>query len=689
MDGNAMKRGREPAVRTSGRGRRPGAGGTVRRRLSAVLTALFAMLAPGVAIPGGASADPSLTLGDADTYAVLAGTSVTNTNLTSITGDLGVSPGTTVTGFPPGTVSGSIRTGAAAAGAKADVVAAYNAITAMSPNATIPPALGGTTRTPGVYDSTTGPFTVNGTLTLDAQADPDAVFVFRGTTLTAGGVSNIALVNGAQEDNVYWQLSGTASLGTFCTFRGNVLASGAVSVSSGAAVYGRLFSLNNTIGLQGTTSPPATRVTVPNNPPTTTSLTSSLNPSDTGDAVTFTANVQAQSGSIVPAGYVAFKDGTTVIGTDYHDDGHPARLTTSSLSAGQHRITAVYLGGDTFDGEAVIHFAPSTSPELVQSVSSVSLWSDSVTPDQASRNDPQAVVLGVKFQAAVDGVVTGIKFYKGSQNTGTHTGSLWTSDGQKLATVTFTNETATGWQRMDFPNPVAISSGTTYIASYHTTSGFYAMNRPYFASAYTNGPLTAPSDGASGGNGVFTYSASDTFPTSSYRASNYWVDVMFTPSQTLWDNTTTPAVVNQPDDQDAVLGVKFTSATGGMVTGVRFYKGPLNTGTHIGSLWTSGGTQLATATFTNETASGWQQVDFPDPVPVTAGTTYVASYHTSGRYSVTRPYFTSPRTNGPLTAPADGASGGNGVYAYSASDTFPSSTFRSSNYWVDVVFQQS
>ncbi|GIH47972.1 DUF4082 domain-containing protein [Microbispora rosea] len=522
-----MKRGREPALRKAAGGRRLGFGATVRRRLSATLTALLTVIALGVAIPGGASAAPSLTIGDGDTYAVLAGTSVTNTNLTSITGDLGVSPGTTVTGFPPGTVSGSIRTGAAAAGAKADVVGAYNAIAAMSSTATIPTALGGTTRTPGVYDSSGGPFTINGTLTLDAQADPDALFVFRGSTLTAGGVSNIALINGAQEDNVYWELTGTVSLGTFCTFRGNVLASGAVSVSSGAAVYGRLFSLNNTIGLQGTTSLPATRVTVPNNPPTTTTLTSSLNPSDTGDAVTFTANVQAQSGSIVPAGYVAFKDGTTVIGTDYHDDGHPARLTTSSLAAGQHRITAVYLGGDTFDGEQVIHFAPSTSPELVQSVSSVSLWSDSATPDQASRNDPQAVVLGVKFQPAVDGVITGVRFYKGPQNTGTHTGSLWTADGQKLATVTFTNETATGWQRMDFPNPVAISSGTTYIASYHTTSGFYAMDRPYFTTQYTNGPLTAPADGASGGNGVYAYSATDTFPSSTFRSSNYWVDVVF------------------------------------------------------------------------------------------------------------------------------------------------------------------
>ncbi|MCW2876610.1 MAG: hypothetical protein JWQ95_710, partial [Sphaerisporangium sp.] len=112
-----------------------------------------------------------------------------------------------------------------------------------------------------------------------------------------------------------------------------------------------------------------------------------------------------------------------------------------------------------------------------------------------------------------------------------------------------------------------------------------------------------------------------------------------------------------------------------------------NTGTHVVSLWTTGGTLLASATSSGETASGWQQANFSTPVAITAGTTYVASYHTtSGHFSYTLNYFTSQYTSGSLIALLDGQEGGNGVYAYNATNTFPSSTYQSSNYWVDVVF---
>jgi hypothetical protein len=157
----------------------------------------------------------------------------------------------------------------------------------------------------------------------------------------------------------------------------------------------------------------------------------------------------------------------------------------------------------------------------------------------------------------------------------------------------------------------------------------------------------------------------------------------------LWSNAATPTTVTDPDTAAIELGVKFRASTGGQITGLRFYKGPQNTGTHVGKLWTASGTNLATATFTNETASGWQQVSFPTPVDITAGATYVASYHApNGRYSVDENYFTQARTNGPLTALADGMDGGNGVYRYGASG-FPTDTFNKSNYWVDVVFQPS
>src|SRR5207342_3690371 len=124
----------------------------------------------------------------------------------------------------------------------------------------------------------------------------------------------------------------------------------------------------------------------------------------------------------------------------------------------------------------------------------------------------------------------------------------------------------------------------------------------------------------------------------------------------------------------------------GYITGVRFYKGAGNTGSHLGHLWTNAGTLLSTATFRSETASGWQQASFPSPVPVTANTTYVVSYYApNGNYALTRPFFTAPVTNSPLKALADGVDGANGVFI-SGPVAFPNKTVQSSNYWVDVVF---
>jgi hypothetical protein len=108
----------------------------------------------------------------------------------------------------------------------------------------------------------------------------------------------------------------------------------------------------------------------------------------------------------------------------------------------------------------------------------------------------------------------------------------------------------------------------------------------------------------------------------------------------------------------------------------------------VASLWTSTGTRLASATFVNETASGWQQVNFATPVPIAANTVYVASYHTDvGHYSADRSFFSTAGVDrGPLHAPATGAVGGNGVYGYGTGSRFPNGSFMATNYWVDVVF---
>jgi hypothetical protein len=157
---------------------------------------------------------------------------------------------------------------------------------------------------------------------------------------------------------------------------------------------------------------------------------------------------------------------------------------------------------------------------------------------------------------------------------------------------------------------------------------------------------------------------------------------------TIWPASATPAVADQSDYGAVEVGVKVQSDVNGSVTGIRFYKGPTNTGTHVGNLWSSGGTLLGSGTFANETASGWQEMDFATPIAISANTVYVVSYHTNvGQYSITRNYFTNQGVNNPpLHALQSGVSGSDGVYAYGPTSHFPTSSYQDTNYWVDLVF---
>jgi hypothetical protein len=160
---------------------------------------------------------------------------------------------------------------------------------------------------------------------------------------------------------------------------------------------------------------------------------------------------------------------------------------------------------------------------------------------------------------------------------------------------------------------------------------------------------------------------------------------------TSWPSTVVPVRIDGGPDSPVELGVRFRADVAGYVTGVRFYKAALNTGTHVANLWSPTGTRLATATFTGESASGWQQVTFSAPVAVAANTVYVVSYHCpKGHYSIDLNYFAEDGVDSPpLHLPADGVGGGNGVFAYGASSSFPTNTWFASNYWVDVVFSTS
>lgn len=159
-----------------------------------------------------AQAATSVDLGTADNFAILGGSTVTNTGSSVITGDLGLSPGTSVTGFPPGTISGTEEiANAVAVQAKTDLTTAYDDAAGQTPVTTVPTELGGTTLTTGSYDSEAGTFGITGTLTLDAEGDTDAVFIFKTeSTLITAGSSTIVLTNGAQACNVFWQVGSSA-----------------------------------------------------------------------------------------------------------------------------------------------------------------------------------------------------------------------------------------------------------------------------------------------------------------------------------------------------------------------------------------------------------------------------------------------------------------------------------------------
>jgi Domain of unknown function (DUF4082)/Bacterial Ig domain/Fibronectin type III domain/Lysyl oxidase len=155
------------------------------------------------------------------------------------------------------------------------------------------------------------------------------------------------------------------------------------------------------------------------------------------------------------------------------------------------------------------------------------------TPATIDSGDPGSVELGVKFQSEVAGSVVGVRFYKATGNTGTHIGSLWSADGTLLASATFAGETASGWQQVSFSKPVQITANTAYVAAYLAPEGHYSDTASGFESTgVSNPPLSALANDISP-DGVYTYSSGQTFPTSTFNATNYWVDVEFEPPATV------------------------------------------------------------------------------------------------------------------------------------------------------------
>jgi Ice-binding-like/Bacterial Ig-like domain (group 3) len=317
--------------------------------LTAILASATTVLMCLAVAPAARAAVAPVSLGTAASYGVLAASTVTNTGTTTINGDLGLSPGTAITGFPPGQVKGTINAAnGAALQAQNDLTAAYNAAAASTITATIPVELGGTTVTPGVYASPAGTFGITGTLTLDAQGNPNAVFIFlAASTLITASASNVVLVNGAQAANVFWVVGSSATLGTYSIIQGTIMAQASITVTTGTTVDGRVLARAAAVTLDSDTITVPAGVRAPSI--TTTCLATSVNPVPAGQPVTFTTAVAASTGTAIPSGLVAFTDGSTLLGVVTLDQAGKAALTISTLAIGLHRIRAYYMGAAGFE----------------------------------------------------------------------------------------------------------------------------------------------------------------------------------------------------------------------------------------------------------------------------------------------------------------------------------------------------
>ena len=197
------------------------------------------------------SAVSSPSLGTAGYFAVLGSSTVTNTGPTNVTGDLGVSPGTAVTGFPPGVMNGTIHGGdSVALQAQHDASFAYTNIAGQPCTGNLTGQdLGGKTLTPGVYCFASSAF-LTGQLTLDGQGNPNSVFIFQmGSTLITASNASVVLINGAKVCNIFWQVGSSATLGTYTSFAGNILALASITVTTGTASNGGLYALNGAVTL--------------------------------------------------------------------------------------------------------------------------------------------------------------------------------------------------------------------------------------------------------------------------------------------------------------------------------------------------------------------------------------------------------------------------------------------------------
>lgn len=516
----------------------------------------------------------------------------------------------------------------------------------------------------------------------------------------------------------------------------------------------------------------------------------------TAPTTTITSPTNGQSiahGTVVTVSGTASDVGGRVAGVEVSTDGgatwRPASGTTSwTFSYVQQGSGTAAVKARAIDDSA--NFAPAGVSVSVTVGGPYSVFGGTV-PELAAVDDQSSAELGLRFTAEVDGYISGVRFYKGATNTGQHIGALWSEQGARMGTATFVGESATGWQTALFAEPIEVVAGQQYTVSYSAPNGGYAYEEWYWPyKARATSPLSVPT--TTGATAAGVYGNTGTFPSTTYRDANYFVDVVFEAAQdspvrltsqapapgttgvakdtnistlftrpvqpdsvsitvtavggqvvagtTSYDPATrrarfTPSVPLEPVTQYTVtvtaepvdattfepgatwtfttandassnacpctlytgadvppitsvadsrvtVGTKFSVTEAGYISGLSFYKGQGNTGTHVGSLWGPNQEELAQVTYANETATGWQTAWFSSPIAVNPGVEYIASYLApAGGYSAGPGAFASGLTRGPLVVPASG-----GAYTYTAGFPAQSST---TSYFVDPVFVRS
>jgi hypothetical protein len=283
--------------------------GAVTRRMAATVIAC-AMAGVALLLVGSsanAAIVPTVPLATAANYAVLGGSTVTNTGATTLDGSLGLSPGTAITGFPPGLVvppGVTDATNAAAAQAQSDLTAAYVDAAGRPIDATTTADLANLTLQGGVYAGPSkGALSLTGPLVLDGAGDPNSVFIFQtDSTLTTGSASTVTLINGALECNVFWQVGSSATLGTGSVFTGNILALTSITVTTDVTVHGRALARNGAVTLDTDTfTAPTCATQIPPTTTTTAAATTTTAPVTTTTAPVTTTTPPVTTVTTVPA----------------------------------------------------------------------------------------------------------------------------------------------------------------------------------------------------------------------------------------------------------------------------------------------------------------------------------------------------------------------------------------------------